>query len=405
MKDRGGAASGTPFHRSAACLKGYTDDALDYIYNNMHVLHVIDSLAVGGSEMMLIELANASHADGLKVSVCVTRDKLSLSTLLVDDIPLWVLARKSRFDMKALRRFVSLVRENRVDVLHAHGRSTFSFLAFGSALGLLRRPVILHDHQGIEIDRTIPPWFRWAGRRWLSHYVGVSEKLGQWARNAGVAPSRVDVIGNALDLDRVTAQQAVDIRKEFGLEEQVIAGVVVAGLRYEKGLHVLIDAVSLCHAETEVAFLILGGWRDNEYEVQCRRAVCARGIERSIRFVGERTDARAVARGADFAVIPSLSESGPLVLIEYLAGGVPVVATRVGDVSLRAESLGVQEFVEPGDSGTLGRAINRLLAMSRSERADRGRLGIEVAQRAFNIRHSMPQWHNVYRKVLRDWSR
>jgi glycosyltransferase involved in cell wall biosynthesis len=118
--------------------------------------------------------------------------------------------------------------------------------------------------------------------------------------------------------------------------------------------------------------------------------------------VGERSDARAVARGADFAVIPSLSESGPLVLIEYLAGGVPVVATRVGDISLRAESLGVEEFVEPGNPKTLACAINRLLAMNPSEKAERGRRGIAVARSAFDIRDSMPKWYMLYNKALKE---
>src|SRR5262245_34387667 len=118
----------------------------------MHVMHVIDSLCLGGAERMLVDIANATAADGHRVSACITRDGRDLANELRPDVPLWVLARQKRFDWTALKQFASIIQEQKVDLLHAHGRSTFSFAATVRTFGLIRTPILLHDHYGqIEI--------------------------------------------------------------------------------------------------------------------------------------------------------------------------------------------------------------------------------------------------------------
>jgi len=70
----------------------------------MHVMHVIDGLAVGGAERMLVEIANHTCRSDIKTSVCVTRSDITLAKELRTDIPIVVLNRKGRFDPEAFRR-------------------------------------------------------------------------------------------------------------------------------------------------------------------------------------------------------------------------------------------------------------------------------------------------------------
>src|SRR5262249_9007541 len=123
----------------------------------MHVMHVIDSLCLGGAERMLVDIANATVADGHRVSACITRDGRDLANELRPEVHLWVLARQKRLEWAALKQFAAIIKEHKVDLLHVHGRSTFSFAATVKTLGLIRIPILLHDHYGqIEIDTSVP---------------------------------------------------------------------------------------------------------------------------------------------------------------------------------------------------------------------------------------------------------
>jgi len=367
----------------------------------VHVMHVIDSLAVGGAERMLVEIANNTNRDNFKVSVCVTRSDITLANELKSDISLYVLNRKSRFDIQGLKKLSIIVKNEKIDILHVHGRSSFALTAFANSLGLVSSPIILHDHFGaIEVDNSIPIWFRLWGKRKLKHYVGVYQRLAEWARRAGIPFHKISVIENALDLSRISNAVPYNLRQNLNISKQVLIGVFVGGLRREKGLDILIDALSITRFHSKMKILVIGAIQDNSYFQTCKEKINQRSLSETIMFLGCRTDVPRILKSVDFAVIPSISESGPLVLIEYMAAGLPFVASRVGAISLRAEELGVPGFVTPGDPEAFAQALDELLSLSSIERAERGNIGQQIAFQYFDIRKKMPQWYEVYARVF-----
>ncbi|MGH7717545.1 MAG: glycosyltransferase [Gemmatimonadaceae bacterium] len=364
-------------------------------------MHVIDSLARGGAERMLVDIANATAADGVQVSVCVTRSGLDLVDSLYPTIRLHVMDRRWRFDVPGLVRFVKLLRSAGVGLLHAHSRPTLSLLAFCRALGGPRVPIVVQDHfGGIHRDNSIPRWFRWSAGRYVAHYVGVCEELGAWALRAGMPGDRITVIENALDLGRVSAASSSSVRAEFHLDQDCLVGVVVGGVRPDKGLDVLLEALARVPATQPFKILVVGKEQDVQYARECRQKVRDLRLDDRIVFTGERRDAAALMRGADFAVIPSRSESGPLVLIECLASNLPVVWTLTGGVAQRAAALCVPGSVAPGSSVALGDGLRALLALSDEERRARGELGGRIAREQFSIKAVMPRWYQVYERAL-----
>ncbi|MBI3415667.1 MAG: glycosyltransferase [Verrucomicrobia bacterium] len=368
----------------------------------MRIMHVIDGLQLGGAERMLVDIANATAEDGHAVSVCVTRTEADLGGELRRDVPLWILGRQKRFDWLAMWRFAKKIRADKIELLHAHQRSTFAFLALLKTLGLVRVPIVLHDHFGqIEIDQSVPLWFRAWGRFCVGHYVGVYQRLADWAAAGGVDRSRIDAIGNAQDLRRLQQAPAKDLRREFSIRDDELIGITVAGLRHEKGIHVLLAALAQRTSKRLIKILVVGGTRDTGYVEKCRAQTAALRLEGTVIFAGERADVPGLINGADFALLPSISESGPLVLVEYMAGGLPFVATRVGDISNRVATLGVPDFVAPDDAAGLAQKLDRLLSLSNDEWVERKKLGRKVAQKYFDLRATMPQWYAVYQKTLR----
>jgi len=366
----------------------------------MNILHVIDSLAVGGAERVLVELANQAARDGHRVTVCVTRSETSLAAALHPGIDLWVLGRQRRFDFPAMRRFAGLVKQNRIELIQAHSRSTLAFLSVLKTLKMIRAPIVFLDHYGIEIDPSVPWWFRWWGKHCLSHYVGVCEALGGWAQKAGVPSEKISVIENGLDLSSLMQAEPLDIRKELNLPLDIPLGIVVGGLRYEKGTDALIEAVAQSARARDTIILVVGGDRDPEYARRCRERAASLGLAQHLLFLGQRLDVPRLLRAADFALIPSRSEACNLVFIEYLAAALPFVSTLAGGIALQAAARGLPEFVPIDDPQSFGAALDRLLSLTPAERRERGKLGQAFAIQDFEIRAKMPQWYGLYAKVL-----
>src|SRR5262245_51652626 len=235
----------------------------------MRILHVIDSLHVGGAERMLVEIANATAAEGHEVMACITRSGKTLAADLNPKIELIALNRQRRIELSAMRRIANYAHQQRIDVFHAHGRTTLSFLAATRTLQLTRIPVVFHDHYGgIETDQSVPHWFGLWGRHHVAQYVGVCNKLGHWAVSAGVPAERIHVIDNALDLTRSVdggLPNKLTLRHQFGIPKKLPLGVVIGGIRREKGIDVLLDAVAQCHSRGCFKIVLIGGDSDALY--------------------------------------------------------------------------------------------------------------------------------------------
>ena len=152
-------------------------------------------------------------------------------------------------------------------------------------------------------------------------------------RREGVPASKIRIIGNGVDCDAFAPHQV------NGRPRRV---VMVANLREEKGHDTLIDAAPRILAmRPDVIFSIVG---DGPLRETLRERVAARGLGRSFEFTGERHDVPALLAASDIFVLPSRSEASPNGVIEAMAAGLPVVASRVG---------GIPELVESGVSGVL----------------------------------------------------
>ncbi|MEI8079726.1 MAG: glycosyltransferase [bacterium] len=363
------------------------------------IMQIIDALMVGGAEQVLVDLANRSHHDGHFTAVCVTRGSGPKAKDLAPGIPVFDLRRAHRFDVLALWRLRRLLREHRIDVLHAHGRSTLAFLMVAKACGAVRIPILFHDHYGkIELDKTVPAWFPFAARHTLSQYVGVHSRLEEWAWTAGVSRDRACWINNALDLSRFDAAVPDDLHTRLGIASEILIGVVACGIRPEKGIDVLLDAIAKCQERRRFVIVVIGGARDAVYATTCQQRV--RDEQLPVYFAGEQHHPAEWFKGADFAVLPSRSESGPLVLIEYLACGLPVVSTQTGGIAQQVAKDGVCSMVPPGDPTALAQALDGLVSLAPAARRQLGVQAREYAKRTFDLGTVMPRWYHLYERLL-----
>ena len=363
----------------------------------MHVLHLIDGLGLGGAERMLVDTANASAKDGHRVSVCVTRDNVSLALDLAPGIELVVLRRRRRFALRPLLRLAAFIRAHNVDVLHVHMRSSLLLALLMRTTKLIRIPIVFHDHYGtIETDTAVPAWFR-IGGHYIDQYVGVHQRLTDWAIKAGVPAARAHTIENRLDLDRLRKASTTDLDVGF----DGLVGALVATVRRPKGIEIAITALALCSSAKHIRVLVIGTEPDPTYASECRELVQRLGLQDRVVFVGARTDVPEILRSVDFGLLSSHTESGPLVLIEYLAAGLPIVSTRVGDIGRKLDELGVEGFVAANDSTELSKAIDQLVELPADARRERASFGQQILTSQWDIQNVMHRWYRIYETAMR----
>jgi glycosyltransferase involved in cell wall biosynthesis len=144
---------------------------------------------------------------------------------------------------------------------------------------------------------------------------------------------------------------------------------------------------------------IAGGFIDDAYTKTCQQLRDELGLQDRVLFLGSRADIIEILAGADFAVLSSKTESGPLALLEYAASGLPFVSTRVGLIGNYLFAQGLPEFVAPGNTQAMADALLRLVQLSPADRKERGEQGREIAIRDFDIRHVLPDWYQAYETV------
>jgi glycosyltransferase involved in cell wall biosynthesis len=205
-------------------------------------------------------------------------------------------------------------------------------------------------------------------------------------------------VDNALDLQWLYAVPGADVRAEFGIPAHIPVGITIGGLRYEKGTDFLLDVVE--RVDSPFRVLVVGPDADLSFSQRSREDAARRGLMDKLIFTGRRADAPALMQGCDFALMPSRSESGPLVLIEYMAIGLPFVSTMVGGIPKRAYELGAQKFVPFGDAGGFAHEVDTLLKLPAAERRARGQAGKLIADKHFNMRSIIAQWYTIYDRLL-----
>ncbi|MBX6395484.1 MAG: glycosyltransferase family 4 protein, partial [Alicyclobacillaceae bacterium] len=171
----------------------------------------------------------------------------------------------------------------------------------------------------------------------------------------------------------------------------------VARMHAAKGHAVLLEAAGeLVKRGFSGSFVWIG---DGPLKTELARRVQEAGLEDRIRLVGYQPSVERWLRAVDLVVLPSLSEGFGLALLEALACGKPVVATRVGGLAEVGEGLPGVRLVPPGDPMTLAAAIDEagrgLLENPRPE---------EIARR-FSLEHMVARTEDVYTQFLAKMSK
>lgn len=306
-----------------------------------------------------------------------------------------------------------LTRRATFDAVHLHGFSQKSVLVILLAR-LLGKKVIITIHTAGSDE---PAGVRRLGRLayWCySHadrFLAISAAMADNYRAAGLPADRLSVVPNGLDVGRFRPA-AVGERdagcREFGLDPALKWVAFVGFFSREKNPDLLFNAwITLPPTAREGSGLVFAGATESKYhEVdptlaqQIRAEADRLGVLDRVRFLGEVSGIERLYRAADVLAMPSTREAFGMVLVEAMASGLLVVATRIPGVTDTIVDEGVTGLlVPPLDSGALALALERCLADPAWAAAVGARARASVTAR-YGLEVSVARWRECYTQVL-----
>lgn len=270
-----------------------------------------------------------------------------------------------------LRRLRSALAEFPRAVVHSHGYKPDILLG---ALGIRRRLVCMatcHSWYSQTAKMRAAEWLDKRILRGFDHVVAVSQEILQDLLASGMPGSKLSTINNGITAPTQNVTQArADIRREFGLAPDEKLIVQIGRLAYSKCNHLLIEALSRLPATLRPKVLLVGdGDRRQPLEELARNS----GLADRVIFCGYRPDAARFLAAADVLALTSNQEGLPIVILEAMAIGCPIIATAVGAIP---EVVGADcgSIIPVDDELALARALcetlsGAVLTRARVERA------------------------------------
>jgi glycosyltransferase involved in cell wall biosynthesis len=268
------------------------------------------------------------------------------------------------------------------DCIDAHYVYPDGFAA--ALLGKLLKIPVITSARGTDINlfpsfRSVRPQVCRTLER-AAGIVAVSAALKEEMKKLGVPDAKIEVIPNGIDTEEFHRMDRKQARRYLGLPEDGLMLLSVGGLAHHKGFHLLIAAVAeLAPRHPDLKLYIVG---DGAYRADLETLIRDRGIEQRIVLAGSQPNEQLVYwyNSVDITCLASLREGMPNVLLESLACGTPVVATRVGGVPEVVHSAEMGVLVDP-DPRSIVEGFERALRT----RWDREALAHKAGKRTWDV--------------------
>jgi len=367
------------------------------------IIHIITLSEWGGAQQVCYDIVTNLKRAGYPVEVACASGGELVDRLRGKGVPVHTVdALKRDFsplnDLIALFALYRLIRRGRYIIVHCH--STKAGLLGRLAARLAQRPIILFTAHGWAFSEGRAYWKRWllaqAERlvaKVTTKIICVSKHDRELALQFKVArPDQLVVVHNGIVPHRFLQADGARVRRQLGLEETPVL-TFVGRLATPKDPLTLLRAIqSLSRGK-----LILVG--DGPLQSRAERFIRQNGLASRVILTGARMDIPDILAASDVFVLSSRWEGLPLVIIEAMMVGLPVVASRVGGVPELVED-GITGFlVPPGDPEALAEALQRLFK-DKELRRRMGEAGREKALRSFTLGRMLRETQAVYEEML-----
>lgn len=274
----------------------------------MKVLHAIDRLQAGGAEKVFLYITRLLADKGMDVGGLLFNTGYALDKEIDKRVKLHLLNRTNKYN------FVTLYAVHRIcrtyDIVHAHLRHVHAYIRLAQLLFNGKYKLLLHDHTAVS--EHVP--LRLKGIFRPKYYVAVSEEQEAWAvANGVIQQERAYLLRNII----------IPVKKDIRNNPAARHAIKIANIRGFKNIEFSIRLFRSMGWKLDV----YGGISEPEYYRQLQELI---GNDENIRIIQQVSDFTGVLENYAIAVHSSRTETGPLVLLEYLSAGFPFIAYRTG---------------------------------------------------------------------------
>lgn len=327
----------------------------------LYLIDEIEAITAGGTERQVLQIIRLMKDAGAQPQLCLLRGGAWL-TEETAGCPVTVCGFHSFWHPPSLVRLAKLVRwmrARRFDIVQ-------TFFVEANVIGpwlakLASVPVVLGSRRNLNYwmsARTarLQAWSNRLTTRLVANCEAVKQTIVEMERTP---PEKVDVIYNGVDTRAFAPDPAARALARRGLElaDDTVAVGAVASLLPQKGVAEFVQAAAgVLATESKACFLVAG---DGPLRAELQQTISQLGIQHACRLLGAQENVRAFLQALDIAVLPSRSEGFSNSILEYLAAGLPCIATSVGgNVELLA---GTGILVPPASPAELAVAIRQLV--------------------------------------------
>jgi glycosyltransferase involved in cell wall biosynthesis len=326
----------------------------------IRVLHLVNGEHYSGAERVQDLLARQLPRLGCEVGFVCVKPRRFPTAREAKNAPLFEMPMQGRFDFRIARHVAALVDHDGYDLIHTHTPRT----ALVGRIAARRAgvPHVYHVHSPAGRDST-RRWANWTNSiverlclRDADRLITVSPSLRQYMIDRGFDEDRVLCVPNGVPaVGREPHRRTPGGSWTLG---------TVALFRPRKGVEVLLETLALLRSKDQnVRLRAVGGFESPAYEAAIRALARRLGLDETIDWIGFTRGVNRELAKIDLFVLPSLFGEGlPMVVLEAMAAGVPVVASRVEGVpeAVRHRETGL--LVDPGSVSQLAAAVEEIVS-------------------------------------------
>jgi glycosyltransferase involved in cell wall biosynthesis len=343
----------------------------------MFSLHIDTARTWRGGQNQVLLTVNGLREIGHRAALVAHPDG-ELRRRAAEGLELIPLAPRAELDLSAAWRLARLVKRLRPEVVHAHDAHGVAMASLALSLGGAAQSPVLVASRRVDFHLRRNSFSRWKHRQ-VDCFICASEAIRQMLVADGVPAERTVTVHEGIDIDHVRAAPPVNVHEAFWLPHNAPVVGNIAALVPHKGQRHLIEAARLVvQRMPDVRFLILG---EGELREMLERQVREYRLEKHVFLPGFRTDVLGCLKSFDLFAMSSVTEGLGTALLDAMACGKAIVATRTGGIPEVVDDGVTGKLVGPRDHAAMAQAILELLNdhAGRERMGDAGRARVEAS--------------------------
>lgn len=365
-----------------------------------NVLHLINYLGSGGSEIYIYTLAKKLHNKKSNFYIAYSEEGKGIK--LFEDLGIKTIKfqMNSPFDLNAAKELKRLCKELSIDVIHTHFLRENYISILSKLLGNKVR-IINTRHMLFENSKSVIMTNKFF-TKFNDSLIAVSSSVkDQLIEDEGINKNKVKLIYTGIDLDEWNKSIPLTFRDEFKIPKDEILITTIARFSKEKGHEFLIDSIKyfkdyikMQNLDLPFKFVLVGEGELLDNIIDKAKSL---QISKDIIFTGYRRDIENILKSSDIFVLPSNNEAFGLSIIEAMAAGLPVITTDSGGTrEIINKSLNNGILIEYGDKQKLAEGLVSLLQDTKL-REQYITNGYKVLRENFNLEKTIEETYNLYK--------